>query len=94
LDEPTSGLDSASAFSVMKIITDLSKRGRTVVFSIHQPRSNIYSTFHDVILLDRGKIAYAGPADDAVEYFGKLGYVCPEHFNPADFLSMSFKQFY
>jgi ABC-type multidrug transport system ATPase subunit len=72
----------------MKTITDLAKTGRTVVFSIHQPRSNIYATFHDVILLDRGKICYAGNAEEAINYFRKLGYDCPEHFNPADFLSM------
>jgi len=86
LDEPTSGLDSASAFSVMKTITDLSKRGRTVVFSIHQPRSNIFATFHDLILLSKGRIAYAGPAHQAEDYFVRMGYQIPPHTNPADFL--------
>lgn len=86
LDEPTSGLDSASAFSVMKTIVDLAKKGRTVVFSIHQPRSNIFAQFDEIILMRSGRIAYAGRADKAVDYFSKLGYACPPNFNPADYL--------
>jgi ABC-type multidrug transport system ATPase subunit len=86
LDEPTSGLDSASAFSVMKCIVDLSKQGRTIVFSIHQPRSNIFAQFDELILMRSGRIAYAGRAEDAVPYFAQLGHKCPPNFNPADFL--------
>jgi ABC-type multidrug transport system ATPase subunit/ABC-type multidrug transport system permease subunit len=86
LDEPTSGLDSASAFSVMKTIVDLSKQGRTIVFSIHQPRSNIFAQFDEIILMRSGRIAYAGRADKAVGYFSKIAYECPPNFNPADYL--------
>lgn len=86
LDEPTSGLDSASAFSVMKCVVDLAKQGRTVVFSIHQPRSNIFTQFDELILMKSGKIAYAGRADKAIDYFSKLGHKCPPNFNPADYL--------
>ena len=39
LDEPTSGLDSFQALSVMKAMGRLAHSGRTVVASIHQPRS-------------------------------------------------------
>ncbi|KAL0490331.1 ATP-binding cassette, subfamily G protein [Acrasis kona] len=86
LDEPTSGLDSASAFSVMKTITNLSKNGRTIVFSIHQPRSNIFATFHDLLLLHRGQVVYAGPACEAEDYFVRMGYPSPAHTNTADYL--------
>jgi len=89
LDEPTSGLDSASAYSVMACIVDLAKKqGRTIVFSIHQPRSNIFAQFDELILMRAGRIAYAGPADQAIQYFSnKLGFTsCPSNFNPADYL--------
>ncbi|KAI4341557.1 hypothetical protein MLD38_026269 [Melastoma candidum] len=39
LDEPTSGLDSASAFFVTQTLRGLSRDGRTVIASIHQPNS-------------------------------------------------------
>ena len=45
LDEPTSGLDSFQALSVMTAMKNLAASGRTVVASIHQPRSSIYNMF-------------------------------------------------
>jgi ABC-type multidrug transport system ATPase subunit len=86
LDEPTSGLDAYNAYSVVKCLVGLAKKGRTIIFSIHQPRSNIFSQFDDIILMNGGSIAYAGSADDSVKYFKNLGYQFPENTNPADYL--------
>ena len=33
----------------------------------------------------KGYVVYAGPAADAVNYFGGLGYRCPDYTNPSDF---------
>eukprot|EP00761_Pharyngomonas_kirbyi_P004435 gb/GECH01004440.1/.p1 GENE.gb/GECH01004440.1/~~gb/GECH01004440.1/.p1 ORF type:complete len:738 (+),score=196.21 gb/GECH01004440.1/:1-2214(+) len=85
LDEPTSGLDAKTAFDVMKTITKLSKQGRTVICTIHQPRSNIFDLFDQLCVLANGRTAYFGDAHQAIDYFEKLGYECPAHFNPADF---------
>ena len=30
--------------------------------------------------------AYNGPIGQVVPYFGGLGYVCPDHYNPADYV--------
>ncbi|RFU34068.1 hypothetical protein B7463_g2324, partial [Scytalidium lignicola] len=42
LDEPTTGLDATSAFQLIRTLKGLSKRGRTIITTIHQPRSEIW----------------------------------------------------
>ena len=46
----------------------------------------MFALFDQLLLLSRGRVVYQGPAVDADAYFDKHGYVCPAHFNPADFL--------
>ncbi|KAF3051314.1 hypothetical protein E8E11_005378 [Didymella keratinophila] len=86
LDEPTTGLDSTSAFQVVKTLQNLARQGRTIIVTIHQPRSEIWSLFDNVILLTRGSPAYAGSAKDCLEYFAKLGHDMPPFTNPAEHL--------
>lgn len=85
LDEPTSGLDSFQAESVVHTLKKLASNGRTVFTSIHQPSSQIFAQFDQLLLLSEGQGMYFGPAKDAVAYFSGLSYRCPRHFNPADF---------
>lgn len=86
LDEPTTGLDSTSAFQVVKTLRDLARKGRTIIVTIHQPRSEIWDLFDNVILLSRGSPAYAGSAKECLPYFAKLGYEMPPFTNPAEYL--------
>ncbi|KAL1643823.1 hypothetical protein SLS61_009139 [Didymella pomorum] len=86
LDEPTTGLDSTSAFQVVKTLQNLARQGRTIIVTIHQPRSEIWSLFDNVILLTRGSPAYAGSAKDCLDYFAKLGHEMPPFTNPAEHL--------
>jgi|Transcript_67204 ATP-binding cassette subfamily G (WHITE) protein 2 len=86
LDEPTSGLDSSAALNVVESLTELAKAGHTVVASIHQPGSAIYALFDRVIVLAEGRLAYFGHASGVVEHFSKLGYQCPQLFNPAEYV--------
>jgi len=87
LDEPTSGLDSSNAYSLMKTLQRLaSNKDRTIIISIHQPRSNIFNLFDYLLLLSHGEMVYFGDAAESIQYFHKLGSDCPEHYNPADFL--------
>lgn len=85
LDEPTSGLDSFNALNVMYTLRKLASSGRTIVSTIHQPRSNIYTMFDFLCLLSEGQVMYFGPAADAVTYFAGLNFRCPPQFNPADY---------
>ena len=54
LDEPTSGLDSYTANKLVSTLADLAHQGRTIVCTIHQPRSDIFQLFDDVMLLSKG----------------------------------------
>lgn len=87
LDEPTSGLDSYNAFNVIECLVTLAKTyKRTVIFTIHQPRSNIVALFDRLLLLAQGKTVYSGECDQVQEFFDNIGYSCPPGFNIADFL--------
>ncbi|KAL4452063.1 hypothetical protein ABPG75_007725 [Micractinium tetrahymenae] len=95
LDEPTSGLDAFQAQNVMEALWTLAGNGRTVVCTIHQPRSSIFQMFDQLLLLSEGRTMYFGTASAAVDYFASAGFRCPEQFNPADYFmdvtSMSFR---
>ncbi len=59
---------------------------RTIVVSIHAPRSSIYQLFDTLMILAAGELIYFGPAKESVSHFASLGYECPKNFNPADYL--------
>ena len=87
LDEPTSGLDAYNAFNVVECLVTLVKTyNRTVVFTIHQPRSNIVALFDQLMLLAEGRLVYSGPFQKCQSYFDSIGYACPPGFNIADYL--------
>ncbi|KAL1889293.1 FAD-dependent urate hydroxylase, partial [Ceratocystis pirilliformis] len=87
LDEPTSGLDAYNAFNVVECLVTLAKTyNRTVVFTIHQPRSNIVALFDRLILLAHGQVVYSGSFSKCQSYFDNLGYTCPSGFNIADYV--------
>jgi len=87
-DEPTSGLDSFQAERVMKTLSKLAREGgKTVVCSIHQPRSSIVDLFDDLYLLAGGRCAYFGPMKSAREWFGSTaGHAIPSDVNVAEYL--------
>ena len=62
------------------------KPRHTVITTIHQPASEVWALFDQLLLLSKGRICYFGPSNLAIDYFASLGYVCPANFNPADFL--------
>jgi len=86
LDEPTTGLDSKTSENVVSLLHDLAnKGGRTIVCTIHQPSSQIFTQFDDLLLLVRGNIIYQGPTASAIDYFASIGFPCPKLSNPADY---------
>ncbi|TVY36606.1 putative ABC transporter ATP-binding protein/permease [Lachnellula occidentalis] len=86
LDEPTTGLDATSAFQLVRTLKSLAKRGRTIITTIHQPRSEIWGMFDGLVILTRGSPVFSGKADDCLPWFMSLGMDLPAFVNPAEFL--------
>ncbi|KAM3330481.1 hypothetical protein ACQJBY_027004 [Aegilops geniculata] len=81
------GLDAFQAEKVMETLRQLAEDGHTVICSIHQPRGSVYSKF-DELCYSEGEVVYMGPAkEEPLKYFASLGYQCPGHENPAEFLA-------
>ncbi|KAH8679570.1 ABC transporter-like protein [Tricladium varicosporioides] len=86
LDEPTSGLDATAANSIMSTLKALSRLGMTIVTIIHQPRQEIFESLDSLVLLGAGRMIYQGPEVGIRPYFENLGYMFPDHANPADIM--------
>ncbi|KAJ1912602.1 ATP-binding cassette transporter snq2 [Mycoemilia scoparia] len=87
-DGSTRGLDSSSALDYvrsLRVSTDMLKK--TTVVTLYQASENIYKLFDKVLVLDKGRCLYFGPADHAVEYFDKLGIYKPPRLTTSDFLT-------
>ena len=85
-DEVTTGLDAATAFQLVATLKALAVKGRTIICSIHQPRSEIWQLFDHILLLAKGSPLYSGPSVGCLRYFERLGYILPPFVNPAEFL--------
>lgn len=70
----------------METLKRLAQDGRTIIASIHAPRSEIWGLFDRVVLLSRGSVLYSAPADVALGHFEEQGHSIPPFVNPAEFL--------
>lgn len=86
LDEVTTGLDASTAFQLISTLKTLATKGRTIICTIHQPRSEIWNLFDHVLLLAGGSPLYSGLAMRCVPYFERHGYALPPFVNPAEYL--------
>ncbi len=73
VDEPTSGLSSMDSENVMHLLKRQAISGRLVIVNIHQPSSDIFKLFDEIIILDRGGYpVYKGNPLDGVIYFKQI----------------------
>jgi ABC-type multidrug transport system ATPase subunit len=73
VDEPTSGLSSHDSEKVMLLLKEQALKGRLVIANIHQPFSDIYKLFDQIMILDKGGyVIYKGNPIDAIVYFKTL----------------------
>lgn len=58
---------------------------RIILFSIHQPTSDIFHLFTNIILMSAGRIIFHGTVHEAHTLFNSMGMICPLLYNPAEF---------
>ena len=54
LDEPTSGLSSRDSENILDLLKDLTLKGKLIFVVIHQPSSDIFKMFDNLLILDTG----------------------------------------
>ncbi|KAG0325998.1 hypothetical protein BGZ99_010292 [Dissophora globulifera] len=92
LDEPTSGLDAQASYNIMRFMRKLTNQGQAILCTIHQPSSQLFEFFDDLLLLAKGgKTVYFGhlgrDSSQLIEYFEKNGAPkCAEDANPAEYI--------
>ncbi|XP_043529903.1 broad substrate specificity ATP-binding cassette transporter ABCG2-like [Chiloscyllium plagiosum] len=79
LDEPTSGLDTSNANAVLQLLRRLARQGKTIIFSVHQPRYSMFKQFDSLTLLTNGKVMYHGPARSSIDHFKAMVPMRPPH---------------
>jgi ABC-type multidrug transport system ATPase subunit/uncharacterized tellurite resistance protein B-like protein len=73
VDEPTSGLSSRDSENVMDLLRELALKGKLIFVVIHQPSSDIYKMFDNMMILDTGGyMIYYGNPVEGVMYFKRL----------------------
>lgn len=79
-------LDSFTAYHLLLTLSRLASKGRTILLSLHQPRSDAFYLFNSILLMSRGSVVYSGPTPECLDWFRALGHVPQEQTNPLDFL--------
>jgi ABC-type multidrug transport system ATPase subunit/pSer/pThr/pTyr-binding forkhead associated (FHA) protein len=69
LDEATSGLDPGTEAQMMRLLRKLADQGRTVLLVTHATK-NVMMCDLVVFLAKGGRVAYFGPPEEALIYFG------------------------
>ncbi|XP_028580640.2 ATP-binding cassette sub-family G member 5 [Podarcis muralis] len=85
LDEPTTGLDCMTANQIVLLLSKLAHKGRIVIITIHQPRSELFQVFDKICIMSSGELIFCGDSSDMITFFTNCGYTCPEHSSPFDF---------
>ncbi len=70
LDEPTSGLSSHDSENIVDLLKELTTKGKLVYVVIHQPSSDIFKMFDQLLILDTGGyLIYDGNPVESLSYF-------------------------
>ncbi len=86
VDEPTSGLSSRDSEMIMDLLKELTLRGKLIFVVIHQPSSDIFKLFDELLLLDQGgyPIYFGNPVESLIYFKQKAHFAdtgesqCPQ----------------
>lgn len=79
-------MDSFSAIQLVKSLKKVANAGSSVLFTIHQPASEIFNSFDHLILLNKGRVMYEGEVRDVPNFFADRGQPVPRLYNPSDWI--------
>uniref|UniRef100_K7FTM4 ATP binding cassette subfamily G member 5 n=1 Tax=Pelodiscus sinensis TaxID=13735 RepID=K7FTM4_PELSI len=85
LDEPTTGLDCVTANQIVLLLSELARKDRIVIITIHQPRSELFRLFDKIAIMSFGELVFCGDPSEMITFFSDCNYACPEQSNPFDF---------
>ncbi|KAG8625582.1 hypothetical protein KVT40_005983 [Elsinoe batatas] len=87
-DNSTRGLDASTALEWTKAIRTMTDTlGVATIATLYQAGNGIYDLFDKVLVLDEGKQVYYGTREEARPFMEKLGFICSDGANVADFLT-------
>ena len=87
-DNTTRGLDASTALDYTKSLRILTNIYKTTTFvSLYQASENIYSHFDKVMVIDKGRQVFLGPAKEARSYFEGLGFLPKPRQTTPDYLT-------
>jgi ATP-binding cassette, subfamily G (WHITE), member 2, SNQ2 len=87
-DNSTRGLDASTALEYVQSIRSLTNMAHiSTAVALYQAGESLFNLFDKVILIDQGQCLYFGSTDTVKQYFQDLGFVCPDRWTTADFLT-------
>lgn len=87
-DNSTRGLDASTALEYVQSLRSLTNMAHiSTSVALYQAGESLYDLFDKVVLMDEGKCLYYGPTEEAAAYFENLGFLRPQRWTTADFLT-------
>lgn len=81
----SSGLDCSISKQLIYLLHLLSRQGRTVVISMHQPSTMLLHMVDRLYAVVAGRCAYMGSVPSLLPYLREMNLICPPYHNPVDF---------